>query len=108
MLEYKSIPESSYLTGVSELRPPYMQTSAFVNAKQINHIDSHCRTFISYSRMVMVSSCHPERGADVSPRGAAPGFVQVLDERHLAIPDRPGNNRLDTLENLLTTRQSAC
>jgi PPOX class probable FMN-dependent enzyme len=49
----------------------------------------------------MIGSTHPERGADVSPRGDAPGFVQVLDEHHLAIPDRPGNNRLDTLENLL-------
>jgi hypothetical protein len=50
---------------------------------------------------VLIGSTHPERGVDVSPRGDAPGFVQVLDEHHLAIPDRPGNNRLDTLENLL-------
>jgi PPOX class probable FMN-dependent enzyme len=51
--------------------------------------------------VVLMGSTPPVGGGDVCPRGDAPGFVQVLDEHHLAIPDRPGNNRLDTLENLL-------
>lgn len=90
-----------YLNDISELRAIYRQPSAFIQAKQIGHLDPHCRNFIARSPMVMLASNHPQRGSDVSPRGDAPGFVQVLDERHLALPDRPGNNRLDTLENLL-------
>ena len=91
----------TYLASAAELRPLYSGPSALVRAKQIDRIDVHCRSFIARSPLVMIGSTHPERGADVSPRGDAPGFVQVLDEHHLAIPDRPGNNRLDTLENLL-------
>ncbi len=91
----------TYLASAAELRPLYNGPSALVRAKQIDRIDVHCRSFIARSPLVMIGSSHPERGADVSPRGDAPGFVQVLDEHHLAIPDRPGNNRLDTLENLL-------
>jgi PPOX class probable FMN-dependent enzyme len=95
------IRELTYLASAAELRPLYNGPSALVRAKQIDRIDVHCRSFIARSPLVMIGSTHPERGADVSPRGDAPGFVQVLDEHHLAIPDRPGNNRLDTLENLL-------
>ena len=92
----------TYLASAAELRPLYNGPSALVRAKQIDRIDVHCRSFIARSPLMMIGSTHPERGADVSPRGDAPGFVHVLDEHHLAIPDRPGNNRLDTLENLLT------
>jgi PPOX class probable FMN-dependent enzyme len=95
------IGELTYLASAAELRPLYNGPSALVRAKQIDRIDAHCRSFIARSPLVVIGSTHPERGADVSPRGDAPGFVQVLDEHHLAIPDRPGNNRLDTLENLL-------
>jgi len=91
----------TYLASAAELRPLYNGPSALVRAKQIERIDAHCRSFIARSPLVMIGSTHPERGADVSPRGDAPGFVQVLDEHHLAIPDRPGNNRLDTLENII-------
>jgi PPOX class probable FMN-dependent enzyme len=93
----------TYLASAAELRPLYNGPSALVRAKQIDRIDGHCRSFIARSPLVMIGSSHPERGADVSPRGDAPGFVQMLDEHHLAIPDRPGNNRLDTLENLLAS-----
>jgi uncharacterized protein len=95
------INDMTYLTDASKLRPPYNSPSALVRAKQIDRIDPHCRNFIARSPLVIIGSSHPERGLDVSPRGDAPGFVRVLDEHHLAIPDRPGNNRLDTLENLL-------
>ena len=95
------IEDLTYLSEVAELRPPYKSPSVLACAKQIDRIDLHCRNFIARSPLVMIGSTHPERGPDVSPRGDAPGFVQVLDEHHLAIPDRPGNNRLDTLENLL-------
>jgi uncharacterized protein len=93
--------DMTYLNDVSELRPLYSNPSTLARVKQLARIDAHCRNFIARSPLVMVGSVHPERGMDVSPRGDPPGFVRVLDEHHLAIPDRPGNNRLDTLENLL-------
>ncbi|WP_456750620.1 MSMEG_1061 family FMN-dependent PPOX-type flavoprotein [Bradyrhizobium sp. USDA 4461] len=91
----------SYLADVSELRSFYRNPSAMVLQKQINWIDAHSRKFIGLSPLVFIGSAHPVRGMDVSPRGDAPGFVRVLDEHRIAIPDRPGNNRLDTIENLL-------
>jgi uncharacterized protein len=94
------IEDMIYLSDVSELRPLYNNPSAMVLEKQIDWIDPHCRNFIARSPLVMVSSIDPGRGMDVSPRGDPPGFVKILDEHHLAIPDRPGNNRLDTIENL--------
>lgn len=99
------IDDMIYLTEASELRPLYHDPSAMVVEKQIDWIDPHCRNFIARSPFVMIGSVHPKRGMDVSPRGDPPGFVKVLDERHLAIPDRPGNNRLDTIENLLANPQ---
>jgi uncharacterized protein len=95
------IEDMTYLSDVSELRPLYNNPSAMVVEKQIDWIDPHCRNFIARSPLVMISSIDPVRGMDVSPRGDPPGFVRILDEHHLAIPDRPGNNRLDTIENLL-------
>jgi uncharacterized protein len=95
------IEEMPYLTDVSELRPLYHDPSSMVIEKQIDWIDPHCRNFIARSPLVIVGSIHPTRGMDVSPRGDPPGFVRILDQHHLAIPDRPGNNRLDTMENLL-------
>jgi PPOX class probable FMN-dependent enzyme len=97
----RMIEELTYITTAEQLRPPYPQPSSLVRAKQLDRLDTHCSRFIACAPLVIVGSCHPERGQDVSPRGDAPGFVRVLDSGHLAIPDRPGNNRLDTLENLL-------
>ncbi|KRQ98876.1 MSMEG_1061 family FMN-dependent PPOX-type flavoprotein [Bradyrhizobium valentinum] len=91
----------TYLTSVEELRPPYLPPSALMRAKQLDRLDQHCCNFIAHTPLVIIGSSHPERGHDVSPRGDAPGFVHILDSLHLAIPDRPGNNRLDTMENLL-------
>jgi hypothetical protein len=72
-----------------------------VSNKAINHIDEICRRFIATSPFVMVASRGPDGRLDLSPKGDSAGFVAVLDEKTLAIPDRPGNNRLDTFENLL-------
>jgi len=91
----------TYLTSVEELRAPYLQPSTLVRAKQLDRLDRHCCNFIARAPLVIIGSSHSERGHDVSPRGDAPGFVQILGARHLAIPDRPGNNRLNTMENLL-------
>ena len=68
--------------------------------KQIDRLDVHSRAFIAASPMVIVGTQGPE-AADVSPRGDVPGFVHVADDQTLLIPDRRGNNRLDTLRNLV-------
>lgn len=67
----------------------------------LDQLDRSCRYFIAHSPLVVIGTNHPELGIDVSPRGDAPGFVRVLDDHTLAIPDRTGNNRLDSMTNLL-------
>jgi PPOX class probable FMN-dependent enzyme len=69
--------------------------------KCIDHIDQHCRTWIERCPFVVIASSNAEGAMDVSPKGDPPGFVQVLDEHTLAIPDRPGNRRADTFVNIL-------
>lgn len=70
-------------------------------AKQMARLDEHCRRFIALSPFLCIGSMGPDGRADVSPRGDPPGFVKVLDDRTLVIPDRPGNRRVDTMTNLL-------
>jgi len=69
--------------------------------KQLDHLDKHCRAFIALSPFLVIASSAPDGSCDASPRGDAPGFVAVVDERTLLIPDRRGNNRVDTLENVV-------
>jgi PPOX class probable FMN-dependent enzyme len=83
------------------LRSLYKQPSDRAHDKVIDHIDDVCRRFIAASPFVIVASRGADGRLDVSPKGDPPGFVAVLDERTLAIPDRLGNNRLDTFDNLL-------
>ena len=67
--------------------------------KVLAHLDQHCREIIRLSPFCIISTQGPG-GADVTPRGDPPGFVRVLDDEHLLLPDRVGNNRLDTMTNL--------
>ncbi len=69
--------------------------------KELRALDGHCRSFIARSPFVLIGSSDGAGNADVTPKGDMPGFASVLDETTIAIPDRPGNNRLDTLENIL-------
>ena len=69
--------------------------------KERPHVDAHARAFIALSPLLLMATAGPEGRCDVSPKGDAPGFVLVLDERRLVIPDRPGNKRLDGMRNLL-------
>lgn len=71
--------------------------------KQLDHLDAHARHFIERSPFLLLGTSGGDFVCDVSPRGDAPGFVQVLDERTLAIPERPGNRRADSLVNILAT-----
>lgn len=69
--------------------------------KQLDHLDKHCRAFIEISPFLVIGTMGSDGLGDVSPRGDAPGFVKVRDERTIYLPDRLGNNRTDTLLNVL-------
>jgi hypothetical protein len=85
----------------------YKAPSERARLKQLDRLDRHCRRFVELSPLAMLASASPAGGQDVSPRGGVPGFVRVLDERTLALPDRPGNNRIDSLANLLASPEVA-
>ena len=84
----------------SELRKLYPPTVERARLKTQFKLDKHSKNFIARSPFVCLGSSS-EMGADVTPRGDQPGFVLVLDDTTLAIPDWPGNNRLDSLSNIL-------
>ncbi|MFI0845813.1 pyridoxamine 5'-phosphate oxidase family protein [Mesorhizobium sp. IMUNJ 23232] len=90
-----------FISTREELRQQYKPATEGSLRKELRAFDSHCRNFIAKSPFVLIGSSDSEGNADVTPKGDRPGFVVVLDDRTLAIPDRPGNNRLDTLENIL-------
>jgi hypothetical protein len=69
--------------------------------KSLAHIDRYARQFIGMSPFLVLATANGRGKADVSPRGDPPGFVKVIDEKTLLIPDRPGNNRLDTMVNIV-------
>ncbi|TWG50031.1 MULTISPECIES: pyridoxamine 5'-phosphate oxidase family protein [unclassified Aminobacter] len=90
-----------FITSKEELRARYGETSERARLKEMRALDHHARNFIVHSPFVLIGSQDAEGRADVTPKGDKPGFVAVLDDATIAIPDRPGNNRLDTWENLL-------
>ncbi len=90
------------LSDEPSLRELYPQPKGLAILKQLDRLDGHCRNFIAHSPLVVIGSTRAGRGTDVSPRGDAPGFARVLDDHTIAIPDRPGNNRLDTMSNIVT------
>ena len=69
--------------------------------KELKALDGHCRSFIGKSPFVLIGSSDGAGNADVTPKGDKPGFAAILDDRTIAIPDRPGNNRLDTMSNIV-------
>ena len=94
------------ITTLQELRALYAPARERSVKKQIPELDVHCTRFIGLSPLVVVASSGVDGHAgllDASPRGGAPGFVKVLDAHTLLLPDAPGNNRLDTLENIVAT-----
>jgi PPOX class probable FMN-dependent enzyme len=93
------------ITTLDQLRQLYAAPQERAVKKQIAALDVHCRSFIALSPFVIVSTSDGGYKLDASPRGGDPGFVQVTDSGDLLIPDSPGNNRLDSLENILATGQ---
>jgi PPOX class probable FMN-dependent enzyme len=84
-----------------KLRSAYAPAKERSVRKQLKQLDKHCLHFLSLSPFVVLSSGTLEGGFDASPRGGEPGFVRAPDAHTLLIPDAPGNNRLDTLENII-------
>ncbi len=89
------------IASQAELRETYREPAPRAQQKVLDHIDSHTRDFIALSPFCVISSLGADGRQDTSPRGDPPGFVAVLDERTLLIPDRPGNNQVDSLRNVL-------
>jgi PPOX class probable FMN-dependent enzyme len=85
----------------AELRALIGHPSEVVVRSRLAALDDHCRAYIARSPFVIVASADGAGEMDVSPKGDPPGFARVLDDRTLAIPERPGNRRADTVSNLL-------
>jgi predicted pyridoxine 5'-phosphate oxidase superfamily flavin-nucleotide-binding protein len=98
---------SPYFTDIIEteveLREVMGEPGGLALGKQLDRLDRHCRQFVALSPFVLVGTSNASGAFDVSPRGDEPGFVLVLDEKTLVIPERPGNRRLDSLLNVLET-----
>ena len=92
---------SDIVTSVDQIRDTIGEPLPPIVEKVIDHLDEVCRTFIERCSFVVIASANGDNEPDISPKGDPEGFVRVLDEKHLAIPDRPGNRRADTFQNLL-------
>ena len=88
------------VTTADQLEQHYGEVFPPAIVKEIDHVNAHYRAFIEAAPFFVLASVGPE-GVDCSPRGDAPGFVRVTDERTLMIPDRRGNNRIDSLRNIV-------
>jgi uncharacterized protein len=99
-------PFSDVIGSADELADLYGPPVEAVVSKIIDHLDGHCRDFIASSPFVLVATADERGNCDVSPKGGAPGFVSVLDERRLAIPDAPGNRLVYSLRNVVAGRRA--
>jgi uncharacterized protein len=100
-------PFAGALTSPEQLRDFYDAPMQAAIRKDIGELDDMCNRLIAASPMLFVATHTDDGRADVSPRGGQPGFVTVLDNTHLAIPDATGNRRLDTLENIVASGRIA-
>jgi PPOX class probable FMN-dependent enzyme len=96
------VPEvNDIVASETELRAIYGEPKKLAAAAKSDRLDALCRQFIALSPLVCVSTSNAEGRQDASPRGDAPGFVRVLDDHTLVIPDRTGNGKIETLTNLV-------
>lgn len=91
------------VTSCEELVSIAGTPSAIAIKKELKTLDEHMRRFIAHAPFVVISTHGADGRCDASPRGDAPGFVQVIDDRTLLIPDRPGNRRVDSFRNIVET-----
>jgi PPOX class probable FMN-dependent enzyme len=103
MVDGVADPFARALRSQAELRELYDAPLDRALRKELTHLDEMCERLIAGCRMVLVASSSADGRLDVSPRGGPAGFVTVLDEHHVAIPDATGNRRLDTLENVVAS-----
>lgn len=89
------------IQSVEALREIYRPARDRAVRKQMASLDRHCRRYIELSPFALLATSGTDHRADVSPRGGEPGFIHVLDSGDVAIPDSPGNNRLDSLTNII-------
>ena len=94
-----------HIQTIDQLRSLFKAPSERAILKELTHIDKHIQRFISLSPFLVISTGNQNHQLDASPRGGDAGFVKVLDPQTLLIPDSPGNNRLDSLSNILATSQ---
>jgi uncharacterized protein len=90
------------INSFEELRTLYGEPSELAKRKVISFVDEHCRNYIAQSPFLVLSTSDRDGYSDASPRGDAPGFVHILDNNRIVIPERPGNKRMDSLKNILS------
>jgi PPOX class probable FMN-dependent enzyme len=98
------MPEHAFndvITSLAELRALVGEPAERSVKKETAALDGYAREFIAHSPFVLIATAGAEGRCDVSPKGGAPGFVVVLDDARLVMPDRPGNRRLDGMQNIL-------
>jgi PPOX class probable FMN-dependent enzyme len=101
MMEAYKINPEFVISDEETLRSQYSELSPLAAKKCLSTLDKHAQDFIRRSPFLCLGTQNADGKADVSPRGDPAGFVKVLDPKTLAIPDRPGNNRLDSLANIV-------
>ncbi|MBV9016514.1 MAG: pyridoxamine 5'-phosphate oxidase family protein, partial [Alphaproteobacteria bacterium] len=90
------------IEDIADIREIYGEPMERTVKKQLPRLEKHSRAFIALSPFLVIASSDPSGRCDASPKGDAPGFVKVIDDETLLIPDRLGNNRVDTIGNLLS------
>ncbi len=88
---------------LEDLRKSYPEPKPRALAKQLDRLDPHCRRFIGLAPFVVIATAGKDGRLDASPRGGAAGFVRVVDDKNLQLPDALGNNRLDSFTNIVQT-----
>lgn len=96
MVEFTDIIETR-----EQLRAILSEPHEMLTRKTLTHLDKHCGVFINRAPFMLLSTSDAKGNVDISPKGDPAGFVKILDEQTLAIPDRPGNHRADSMENIL-------
>ncbi len=97
----KADPFNEVVTSKEELRALLGAPGELAINKVISYLDKHCLDFIAKAPLLFLATSDAQGNCDVSPRGDQPGFVLVLDDKRLVIPERPGNKRFDSLGNIL-------
>jgi PPOX class probable FMN-dependent enzyme len=89
------------VTTLEQLREIYAEPAERAVLKERDRLDHHCRDFVARCPFVLLASANTRGECDVSPKGGPAGFVRVIDDQRLLIPDATGNRRLDSLQNIL-------